>query len=35
MAGGKLAYARYIRGKEFSAQSATHGYGSITLSIEH
>ena len=33
--GGKLAYARYIRGKEFSAQSASHGYGSVTLSFEH
>lgn len=32
--GGKLAYARYVRGKEFSAQQHSHGYGSITLSLE-
>lgn len=33
--GGKLAYARYVRSKEFSAQAHSHGYGSITLSIEY
>jgi len=33
--GGKLAYAQYLRGKEFSAQTKNHGYGSITLSIEY
>lgn len=33
--GGKLTYAQYVRSKEFDGQSATHGYGSITLSMEH
>ena len=33
--GGKLAYAHYINSKEFYGQSATHGYGSVTLSIEY
>ena len=33
--GGKLAYAQHRRSKEFSAQSNSHGYGSITLSIEY
>ncbi len=33
--GGKITYAHYVRSKEFVGQSATHGYGSITLSVEY
>lgn len=33
--GGKIAYAHYIRSKEFTSQSATYGFGSITLSLEY
>jgi hypothetical protein len=33
--GGKITYAHYIRSKEFVGQEATHGYGSITLSLEY
>lgn len=33
--GGKITYAHYIRSKEFIGQDATHGYGSITLSLEY
>lgn len=33
--GGKLSYAQYRRSKEFCAQPNSHGYGSITLSIEY
>lgn len=33
--GGKITYAHYIRSKEFIGQDATHGYGSITLSMEY
>ena len=32
--GGKVTYAQYIRSREFTGQSGTHGFGSITLSIE-
>ena len=33
-AGGKLAFARYVRSKEFSAQLNSHAYSSLTLSLE-
>lgn len=33
--GGKVTYAHYVRSKEFDGQSATHSYGSITLSLEY
>lgn len=33
--GGKITYAHYIRSKEYVGQDATHGYGSITLSLEY
>lgn len=33
--GGKLAFADYIRSREFYGQKAAHGYGSVTLSLEY
>lgn len=33
--GGQITYAHYISSKEFTAQTTTPGYGSITLSLEY
>lgn len=33
--GGKITYAQYLRSKEFDEENATHGYGSLTLSLEY
>jgi lipid A 3-O-deacylase len=33
--GVKITYAQYLRSKEFRAQQDTHGYGSLTLSLEY
>ena len=33
--GGKITYAHYIRSKEYVGQGRTHGYGSISLSLEY
>lgn len=33
--GGKVSYAQYLRSKEFYGQDSSHGYGSLTLSLEY
>lgn len=33
--GMKITYSHLLRSKEFETQDATHGYGSITLSLEY
>lgn len=33
--GGKITYAQYLRSKEFYGQPSSHGYGSLTLSLEY
>jgi hypothetical protein len=33
--GGKVTYAQYLRSREFNGQGPTHGYGSLTLSLEY